>query len=256
MASIVLLGSDCDATRIVYHALVDHLRIERVVLEQPVGRLQLVRRRLKRLGAARVAGMLGFQLGLAPWLRWQGRERIQEICEAYGLSTEPIPETEVERVKSCNSRAAIACLEGCGADAVLVNGTRILGARILREVGVPFVNTHAGVTPLYRGVHGGYWALAQRDPANFGVTVHRIDRGIDTGGILAQATVAPTPADTFATYPYLQLAAALPLLRRILPALAGGASLPEQAPPPGPSRLWYHPTLSQYLSGWWMYGVR
>ena len=52
--------------------------------------------------------------------------------------------------------------------------------------------------------------------------MHLVDPGIDTGGVLAQATFAVTPTDTIATYPYLHLAAGLPLLGdQVDRALAG-----------------------------------
>ena len=41
---------------------------------------------------------------------------------------------------------------------------------------------HAGITPQYRGVHGGYWAVVNNDPEHCGVTIHFVDKGIDTGG--------------------------------------------------------------------------
>jgi hypothetical protein len=44
------------------------------------------------------------------------------------------------------------------------------------------------------------------------MTIHVADPGIDTREIVAQALIAPTKADSFATNPYRQLAGALPLL--------------------------------------------
>ena len=64
----------------------------------------------------------------------------------------------------------------------------------------------AGITPLYRGVHGAYWALAEGRRDLCGVTVHRVDAGIDTGEVLAQVLIDPTPQDNFVTYPWLQVA--------------------------------------------------
>ena len=45
----------------------------------------------------------------------------------------------------------------------------------------PVINMHAGITLRYRGVHGGYWALAEQHPEWVGTTVHLVDPGIDTG---------------------------------------------------------------------------
>ena len=61
----------------------------------------------------------------------------------------------------------------------MVNGTRIISSRVLDSIGCPIINTHAGITPRYRGVHGGYWALAEGHPEEVGTTVHLVDKGIE-----------------------------------------------------------------------------
>jgi methionyl-tRNA formyltransferase len=40
---------------------------------------------------------------------------------------------------------------------------------------------HPGVCPEYRNAHGCFWALANGDVGNVGLTLLRIDRGVDTG---------------------------------------------------------------------------
>jgi methionyl-tRNA formyltransferase len=114
---------------------------------------------------------------------------------------------------------------------------------------------HAGITPRYRGVHGGYWALAEQRMDLCGVTIHLVDSGIDTGSILAQATIRPTGDDDFATYPLLQLAAGLPLLLDSVERLGRGDRR-TIAPPTTESALRYHPRASEYLWSRWKLGVR
>ena len=47
---------------------------------------------------------------------------------------------------------------------------------------------HPGICPEYRNAHGCFWALARRDLGRVGMTLLRIDRGIDTGPVLLQAS--------------------------------------------------------------------
>ena len=108
-----------------------------------------------------------------------------------------------------------------------------------------FINTHQGITPQYRGSHGAYWALHEDDRNHCGVTVHLVDAGIDTGNIIGQAMTEPTPADSFVTYPYLQTAAALPILHKAI-SEARQDTLETRAIS-GPSAVWYHPGATQYL---------
>jgi methionyl-tRNA formyltransferase len=42
---------------------------------------------------------------------------------------------------------------------------------------------HPGICPEYRNAHGCFWALARNDPGRVGMTLLRIDAGIDTGPV-------------------------------------------------------------------------
>jgi methionyl-tRNA formyltransferase len=60
------------------------------------------------------------------------------------------------------------------------------------------INCHAGKLPFYRGRNVLNWALIN-DEREFGITVHYIDEGIDTGDIIAQRTYPITDRDTYST---------------------------------------------------------
>jgi methionyl-tRNA formyltransferase len=215
-----------------------------VIVERNVPRSLLLRRRLKRLGFVRVGGQLAF-MAFQRVQRRASRERIAEIVRQAQLKTQWPDATELIRVPSVNSPECIAHLKRLQPQAILVVGTRIIAEEVLQAVEAPFINNHAGITPKYRGVHGGYWANAEGDPGNFGVTVHLIDKGLDTGDVLYQARLAPSAADNYSTYPYLQLVAALPLLERAARDAATGTLRRQKIDLP--SRLWSHPTLWQYI---------
>ena len=83
---------------------------------------------------------------------------------------------------------------------VLLVGCRIVKPRDPARDRCPVLNYHAGINPQYRGMNGGYWALASGDAGNFGTTVHLVDAGVDTGGILYQARGKPAPDDNIMTY--------------------------------------------------------
>ena len=240
--SIVLLAGDGDSTWIVYNALRERFPISAVIVEGAPPALPILRRRAARLGWPTVAGQVAFIL----FARVSGhfaKGRRDAILRENGLSAAP-PTSGVTRVESANSRAVIELLRSAEPRVVVVNGTRILSEEILDCVEAPFVNVHAGITPMYRGVHGCYRALADGDPAHAGVTVHLVDSGVDTGEVIAQAVVHPTPADSYHTYPLLQLAAGIPLLEQaIRDALEGRL---RTVAVEGESRLRYQPTIWAY----------
>lgn len=243
---IVVLAGPGESTDILFHALDKEFGVHRIIVETPIGQKQLLQRRAQKLGYATVAGQILFKLLVAVPLSRSSQPRLQAIKKQEHLDDRPLPENRVIRVPSVNSPECIAQLQELQPDVVVVNGTRIIAKKVLTSVPCKFINTHAGITPLYRGVHGGYWALANQDPQHCGVSVHLVDPGIDTGDIIAQALIYPTAEDNFATYPLLQLAAGLPLLKQaVRDALYREVKL--QPAPTGTSKLWSHPTLTEYL---------
>ena len=130
---------------------------------------------------------------------------------------------------------------------VIVNGTRIISKKTLESVPATFINIHTGITPAFRGVHGGYWAIATGKRNLFGTTVHYVDAGVDTGGIIEQVFVDPPEKDNFYTYPYLQYASVLPVLRNIIQSFVEGNKPPTKPPVTTESELWFHPTVFQWF---------
>ncbi len=244
--SIVLLCSEGDSTRAVYNALNDEFASVTVLMEDEISRLQMAKRRAAMLGIIKTAGQVAFAAAVSPILNWAARDRIREIETEFRLRKE-MPTECVIRIRNVNSTEAIEKLREIDPDVVVVNGTRIIGKETLSAVDVPFINTHAGITPLYRGVHGGYWALAEGRTDLVGTTVHLVDKGIDTGSIIAQSFFSVTKEDNFATYPYLHTAAGLPLLVQAVRDALNGTLKSGSSQLQLNSKLRYHPTAWQYV---------
>ncbi len=253
---MVLLAGPGDTTDIVANYLAARVADLEVIVEHPPSRTRMARRRAQRVGWPEVAGQVLFVAAGLPLLRRCGRGRIGQIISGSGLDTTPYRGTHT--VGSVNDAPTVELLRSMAPAAVVVQGTRIISPTVLAAVGCPFINVHAGITPRYRGVHGGYWALAEGRPDMVGTTVHLVDQGIDTGAVLARARFDPTPRDTIATYPYLHLAAGLPLLAdQVDRVLAGQAPTPaDDGAVEGGSRLYLHPTVWGYLVRRLRRGVR
>jgi methionyl-tRNA formyltransferase len=249
---VVLLTTDSESGRITIRYLAARFQEFAVLIEEPESRAVFLRRRLKRLGVLKVAGQIAFTIFQRLQQRWS-RRRIDKIVAHFDDKPAPSEGLAVHRVSSINAPECIALLKRLEPSVVLVMGTRIIAPEVLRAVAVPFINYHAGITPKYRGVHGGYWALASSDGENFGATIHLVDDGIDSGGIFYQARGGPAEADNFSTYPYRQLSIGLPLLAQAAnDALVGQLVLRTVDLP---SRLWSHPTLWEYLGNGLRRGV-
>lgn len=249
---VVLLVIDSELCRIAARRLAATFPGLTVIVERRMSRRVLLTRRLARLGAVHVAGQLAF-MSYARLLGLVSRRRITEIMRKFQLEPRWPDEARLIRVPSVNAPECIARMRQLDPQVVLVVGTRIISGAALAAAGVPFINYHDGITPKYRGINGGYWAKAHGDIDNFGVTIHLVDTGIDTGAVLYQARLRPTAKDNYATVPYLQLANALPLMEQATRDAVAGRLTPQKIDLP--SRLRTHPTLWSYIAAGLTQGV-
>lgn len=74
---------------------------------------------------------------------------------------------------------------------------QILKRGILAAAPLGVVNCHAGALPFYRGCNPINWAIINGE-TRFGVTVHAVDEGIDTGDVILQTFAPIGPDDTYA----------------------------------------------------------
>ena len=244
---IVLLARNCDSTTIMYNYLIQHIDLDAVIIEKPLSKTKHLSKRIKRLGFWYAMGQAAFMIFAYPLLKLTSKKRIQEIIEKYHLDLRGIPINNYQEVKSLNNENSRKILKELDPDLIIVNGTGIISKKTLECVAAPFINIHVGITPLFRGVHGGYWAVASNRKDLFGVTIHYVDPGVDTGGIIEQVFITPSPKDNFYTYPYIEYAEVLPALKKVVESFNAGIKPECKAPVTNESKLRVHPTLFQYL---------
>ena len=242
---ILLLAKDSTSSKYMFNAINKEFEISKIIFESGINKKTLLKRRMKRLGFFRVFSQLLFQVIIVKILRFFSKKRINEITKEFNFDETELDNNKITRVESANSKEAISIVNEMNPDVIIVNGTRILSSKFLKSSKAVILNTHVGITPKYRGVHGGYWALANNDIENFGVTVHLIDKGIDTGDIIYQGTVTKDPKDNFITYPLLQLNKGIDLMKKALLDVKKDNLKPYKKDLN--SKLWYHPTIFQYI---------
>jgi methionyl-tRNA formyltransferase len=103
-----------------------------------------------------------------------------------------IPLLEVDDI---NSESVYQRLKREGPDLILDHGTSIVKDHIL-ETSALALNLHRGLSPYYRGTYCTERALSNWDPYNIGVTIHKMNRIIDGGSILAQKRPIIESGDT------------------------------------------------------------
>lgn len=112
---------------------------------------------------------------------------LAELGAKYGIA--------VKEVGNLNNAYAADVLRECGATLGIVLATRILIPSTFSVPAMGCINLHKGKVPEYRGMPPGFWELYD-GVASAGVTVHFVDKGLDTGDILASSTVPVAKHET------------------------------------------------------------
>jgi len=69
---------------------------------------------------------------------------------------------------------------------IAVFGTSIIRGPIIRDLGIPIINLHLGLSPYYRGAGTNFFPIVNGEPQFYGATYLLLDEGIDTGPIIHQ----------------------------------------------------------------------
>ena len=143
-----------------------------------------IQRELARVGALRFLDVVAFRLyyrlfqGAAD-RHWQ-MEKVAELCQRYP----GVPLTTPVLVSpSPNSPQVRDFIHHARPDLMIARCKVILKESIFSIPPEGTFVLHPGICPEYRNAHGCFWALANRDFARVGMTLLRIDRGVDTGPI-------------------------------------------------------------------------
>lgn len=209
-------------------------------------RLRMLMRRARRIGwwhpVDRV--LLAVYSRLVLWRQAASCPEVVEVRGSRGADYD-CPRLDVG---SINESEVVQLLRAYQPDLVVVLGTSIIRKPVLDSAPL-FVNLHAGITPLYRGAHGCFWAAFQGDFDNIGVTLHVVDTGIDTGAILRQTRIRfDQHRDNFVTLAAKANVAGSETIQGWIRDNAHNlAGATRAAAPSGPSRLYFSPGLRDYL---------
>jgi methionyl-tRNA formyltransferase len=96
-----------------------------------------------------------------------------------------------------NTPAIVEKVRTARPDAIAVFGCGIIKGDLLSAVPPGrMLNIHQGLSPYYRGSGTNFWPFVEGRLEYVGVTVHTIDPGVDTGGVIAHGRPKVQPADT------------------------------------------------------------
>jgi len=218
-----------------------------VVIREPGGRLRKrISREIKRVGLWRFLDVLAFRA----YHRFAhaAEDRRWEACELTRLRTVyprdlGAPEIVVSSPNAAEAQQFIAAQQP---DLVIARCKTLLAERIFS---IPRLGTfvmHPGICPEYRNAHGCFWAMATGDRANVGMTLLRIDKGVDTGPVFGYFRVDADPADSHVLTQHRAVLDHLDAIRDRLLDIEAGTARPIDTTG-RKSAAWGQPWLSAYM---------
>ena len=159
--------------------------------ERRVMRWRRLRRELRRSGALGVLDVVAFQA----WYRivqarsdaeWRART-FADLRARFGSVHPDVP---VHTTATASAADAVSFVAGQRPELIVAFSKQLLKPALFS---IPRHGTfvmHPGICPEYRNAHGCFWALVRRDLPRVGMTLLRIDEGIDTGPVFGYFSCA------------------------------------------------------------------
>ena len=143
-----------------------------------------LRREIKRVGFLRFADVVAFRVFYRLFLRrdddrWEGQFS-RELGNHFGP---PTVDTPVLRTDTPNSDEAVEFIHRLEPDMMIARCKTLLAPQVFSIPPNGTYVMHPGIVPEYRNSHGCFWALSNRDLDKVGMTLLRIDAGVDTGPV-------------------------------------------------------------------------
>ena len=224
-----------------------------IIIRDPRSRRwRAARREIRRVGWLRFLDVIAFRayarLRLARRDQAWTTSEVERLRRRYPADLASVPRIVVS---TPNADEAREFLERLQPDIAVARCKIILKQAIFS---IPRVGTfvlHPGICPEYRNAHGCFWALSRRDLDRVGMTLLRVDPGIDTGPIFLHGTYAYDEVEeSHSVIQYRTVIENLDAIGDVLTALCREDVQPVSVEG-RESAVWGQPQLTAYLRWKW-----
>src|SRR5439155_23513354 len=152
-----------------------------VIREGTSRRWRVARRQIRREGWLSFADVLGFRAYNALMLaRRDGEWKERALTRLRARFPADLSGVKRLVVADPNAQEARAFLAELTPDLLLARSKFLLKPAVFSVPSKGTFVLHPGICPEYRNAHGCFWALVNRDRARVGMTLLRVDEGVDT----------------------------------------------------------------------------
>lgn len=166
-----------------------------VIAEKQHKKMDRIKKEMKRSGFWGLIDVFLFRF-LYKFTRQKKDKAIEnQLLESVNINYGKLDIDQLNKivVSTPNSRSSQEFIESLQPDFVIARCKFLLKERIFD---IPKFGTyvfHPGICPEYRNAHGCYWAIMNHDYDNVGMTMLKIDKGVDTGPIYGYFTYQYDP---------------------------------------------------------------
>jgi len=202
---VLVLTSETAANVWLVNQLLAQFQVVGMVIErrpQAITKGEKYQRRLrmiKRHGLGRTVNKLLYNWFRSRVLAGSSEKVVREELFPGNAGVEYIRPVESVTVGNINDDACVEFIKRQAPDVLAVCGTTVIRQEVFSLPRRGAVNIHTGIAPEYRSADPIFWALYCNEPENVGVTIHFVDKGIDTGPVIHQERVPVYGGDTLAT---------------------------------------------------------
>lgn len=120
--------------------------------------------------------------------------------EEYSPSEHPHPYRDkcaIYEVPTLNGKTTLNALDQLQPSVLILAGVGIVNESVISRAQSAVINAHPGLVPQYKGNYVVRWAIFNGDEV--GITVHLVDKGIDTGPVLSQHVISLPKSNSLLT---------------------------------------------------------
>ena len=202
---VLILTSETAANVWLVNRLLAQFQVVGIVIErrpQAVTKQEKYERRrrmIKRYGLGRTLNKLLYNWLRSRVLAGSFADIIRDQFFPGNAEVKYVRSVESVTVGNINDAACVEFIKRQAPDVLAVCGTTVIRQEVFSLPQRGAVNIHTGITPDYRSADPIFWALYCNEPEKVGVTIHFVDKGIDTGPIIHQERVPVYRGDTLTT---------------------------------------------------------
>ncbi len=176
-------------------------------------------------------------------LRQYGRDWAAYLNENGHSQPGPCPLPTL-RVDDVNDSEVGDHLERLSPDAVLVYGTAIIRAPLLKSIHAPVLNIHGGLVPRYRNVHSEVWAILDGEASDIGSSLLHLDAGVDSGAVADQRRPPILEGDGFFDLRLRNILCGIEMAVEAVTRMGSGEVLARVPQDQGEARMYPTPSAS------------